>query len=155
MGARGENDFKLVPMNLEKNLRKEIQKKNGKGAGAAGPTSPPFRPSERPGLLPPPPLSRARGRASSQPASAMWRPYVGEERAAAGYLHPPGRDAGSGSQATPSTLSRAPLPPPPSARAAQPQQLCRSAIAGAAPLLTAGHPVAKPRHRNHRRVRHR
>jgi len=73
-------------MNLEKNLRKEIQKK---GAGAAGPTPPPFRPSERPGLLPPPPLSHVRTPASSQPASATWRPYDGEERAAAGHLHPP------------------------------------------------------------------
>jgi len=50
LGARGENDFKLVQMNLEEFWRKEIQKKNRKGAGAAGPTPPPFRPSERPGL---------------------------------------------------------------------------------------------------------
>ena len=27
LGARAENEFKLVQMNLEKNLRKEIQKK--------------------------------------------------------------------------------------------------------------------------------
>ena len=63
LGARGENDFILVQMNLEKKL-----KKMEKGAGAAGPTPPPFRPSERPGLLPPPPLSRARG-ARPVPAS--------------------------------------------------------------------------------------
>ena len=87
LGARGENDFKLVQKNLEKNLRKEIQKRNRKGAGAAGPTPPPFRPSKRPGLPPPPPLSRARTPASSQPASATWRPYAGDGRAAADRLH--------------------------------------------------------------------
>ena len=107
MGARGENDFKLVQMNLERIWRKEIQKK-GKGAGAAGPTPLPFRPSERPGLPPPSPLSRARGRASLHPAPATWRPYAGVGRAAAGLQTPPGRDAGSGSQAISSVLSPAP-----------------------------------------------
>jgi len=64
-----------------------------KGTGAAGPTPPPFRPSQQPGLPPPPPLSRARTTASPQPATATWRPYAGVGRAAAGLLHPPGRDA--------------------------------------------------------------
>ena len=141
LGARGENEFKLVQMNLERIWRKGIQKK--KGAGAAGPTPPPFRPSERPGLLPPPPLSRARMPTSSQPASATWRPYAGEERAAAGHLHPPwsGRRLGLPSHSIHSVARTSPLPPP-SARAARPQQLRRSAIAGAAPLLTAGHSSA-------------
>ena len=154
LGARGQNDFNLVQKNLEKNLRKEIQKKNGEGAGAAGPTPPPFRPSERLGLLPPPPLSRACGRASSQPASATWRPYAGEERAAAGHLHPlVGTPARAPKTFPP--LCRAPLSllPPltqrsrsDSAAAPSPKQL------RCPPPAT---PVTKPRHQDHRRIRHR
>jgi hypothetical protein len=72
LGARGENDFKLVQMNLERIWRKEIQKKK-KGAGAAGPTPLPFRPSKRPGL---PPLSLSLPRADA-PRSTRRRPRGG------------------------------------------------------------------------------
>jgi hypothetical protein len=72
LGARGENDFKLVQMNLERIWRKEIQKKE-KGAGAAGPTPLPFRPSKRPGL---PPLSLSLPRADA-PRSTRRRPRGG------------------------------------------------------------------------------
>jgi hypothetical protein len=89
LGARGENDFKLVQMNLEKNLRKEIQKKMEKGQALPGQPRLPFGPASGPACFPLP-LSPARAApALSQPASATWRPYAGEERAAAGHLHPP------------------------------------------------------------------
>ena len=139
MGARGENDCILVQMNLEKNLRKEIQKKIENGTGAAGPTPPPFRPSERPGL-PPPPLSPARAApALSQAASATWRPYAGDGRAAAGHLHPPlvGTPARAPRPLHP--FCRAPLSllPPPSAHAAQQQQFRRAPLPEKAPPLAA------------------
>jgi hypothetical protein len=140
-------------MNLEKNLRKEIQKKWKRGRRCQA-NPPPFRPSERPGLLPPPPLSHARTPASSQPASATWRPYAGEERAAAGHLHPlVGTPARAPRPFHP--LCRAPLSLLPplaqrsrsnSAAAPSPEQLRYS------PPAT---PVPQSRHRNHQRIRHR
>ena len=106
MGARGENDFKLVQMNLERIWRKEIQKKE-KGACAAGPTPLPFRPSKRPGL---PPLSLSLPRADA-PRSTRRRPRGGRTPALDAprpASNPPGRDAGAGSQTISPVLSPAP-----------------------------------------------
>jgi len=130
-------------MNLEKNLRKEIQKKMEKGQALPGQPRLPFGPASGPAYFPLPHSPARAAPALSQPASATWRPYAGEERAAAGHLHPPwsGRRLGLPSHSIHSVARTSPLPPP-SARAARPQQLRRSAIAGAAPLLTAGHSSA-------------
>jgi hypothetical protein len=73
LGARGENDFKLVQMNLERIWRKEISKKKGKGAGAAGPTRLPSGPAGQRGPLPLPSLPRAR----RPPCSTRRRPRGG------------------------------------------------------------------------------
>ena len=87
LGARGENDFKLVQMNLERIWRKEIQKKRERGRRCwANPASLSAQQATRPAS--PLPLPPARGRASLHPAPATWRPYAGVGRAAAG-LQPP------------------------------------------------------------------
>jgi hypothetical protein len=141
-------------MNLEKNLRKEIQKK-GKGAGAAGPTPPPFRPRSRPGLPLPPPLFRARTPASSQLATATWRPYAGDGRAAAdGFTWSVRRPGLPGHSIR--YVARASLLPPSarernrsrrsSAVAPSPEQLRCS------PPAT---PVPQPRRQNHQSTRRR
>ena len=51
MGARGENDFKLVQINLERIWRKEIQKK-GKGQALLGQPRFPFGPASGPACSP-------------------------------------------------------------------------------------------------------
>ena len=143
MGASGENDFKLVQMNLERIWRKEIQKKK-KGTGAAGPTPLPFRPSERPGLLPlSPSLSRVRTRPAplgTGHVAAVRRRWTRRGRPPT----PPGRDAGSGSQAISSVLS--PRPPSPSSLRSH-----RTAAA-APPCAIAGESPAA-RHRPHQRLK--
>ena len=112
-------------------MRKEFQK-NGKGNRRCWADAPPFRPSwtARPA---PPPLSPARAApASLHPAPATWRPYAGVGHAAAGHLHPPGRDANPRPQNPTSILSPASLPPP-SARAAAAAAVPPRAITGASP----------------------
>jgi len=102
LGARGENDFKLVQMNLEKNLRKEI-KKNGKGGTRcwANPAPLSAQRAARP-AAPSPSLPRARrppcpsqrrprgGRtpARSAPRPATYTPLVGTPARAPRPFHP-------------------------------------------------------------------
>ena len=142
MGEKGGNDFEMVQMNLEKDLRKEIQKKWKRGQALMGQPRLPFGPDSGPACLPPPPLSRAWTPASSQPASATWRPYAGDGRTAADRLHLVGTPARALRPLH--SLCRPHLSPSSLHSRAQPQpyEICRSAIAGAAPLLTAGHSSA-------------
>ena len=154
LGARGENDFKLVQMNLERIWRKEIQKKE-KGAGAAGPTPLPFRPSKRPGL---PPLSLSLPRADA-PRSTRRRPRGGRTPALDAprpASNPPGRDAGSGSQAISSVLSPAPsfsfLPPlAPRSSSSSSARHCRRKPRRSPPTA----PEPQAHRREHQRLRHR
>ena len=152
LGARGENDFKLVQMNLEKNSRKEI-KKNGKGGRRcrANPAPLSAQRAARPASLSPS-LPRA-APALSQPASPRGGRTPARSAPRPATYTPPGRDAGSGSQAIPSILSPAPLSllPPLAQRgrtnstaAPSPEQLRCS------PLAT---PVPQPRRRNHQSAR--
>ena len=67
MGVRGENDFKLVQINLERMWRKEIQKK-GKGQALLGQPRFPFGPASGPACLPLP-LSPARGARLAPPGA--------------------------------------------------------------------------------------
>ena len=135
MGARGENGFKLVQMNLERIWRKEIQKKMKRGRRCrANPASLSAQRAARP--TPPLPLSPTRGRASLHPAPATWRPYAGVGRAAAG-VQPPwsGRRLGLPGHFLP-PVTRALLLPP-SARAAQQRQLRRTPLPENVPPLAA------------------
>jgi hypothetical protein len=138
LGARGENDFKLVQMNLERIWRKEIQKKRERGRRCwANPASLSAQQATRPAS--PLPLPPARGRASLHPAPATWRPYAGVGRAAAG-LQPP--LVGTPAQAPrPFRPFCPPRPPSPSssARTAQQQPLLRAPLPERAPPLVAGH----------------
>ena len=106
-----------------------------KGQALPGQPRLPFGPASGPACLP---LSLSPPRAApalSQPASATWRPYAGEERATAGHLHPPwsGRQLGlPGHSIHP--VARAPLPPPSTrernrSRRAPPQRHRRSSSA--------------------------
>ena len=140
-------------MNLEKDLRKEIQKKNGKGGRRCWANPPPFRPRQRPGLPPPPPLSRARTPASSEPATATWRPYAGVVDAPrpTGFTWSGRRPELPGCSIR--SVARASLPSPSarernrsrrsSAAAPSPEQLRCS------PPAT---PVPQPRRQNHQRT---
>jgi len=121
-------------MNLEKNLRKEMEK----GQALLGQPRLPFGPASGPACSPSPSLPRADARlvpASVGPVATVRRRWAHRGRPAS-----PGRVAGPGSQAVPFALSPAPLSfLPPLASATEAAELRRSAIAGAAPLLTAGH----------------
>ena len=125
MGESGENDLKMVKMNLERIWRKEIQKKRRKGQALLGQPRFPFGPASGPACLPFP-LSPARAApASLHPAPATWRPYAGVGRAVAG-LQPP----------MVGTPARAPKPFPPFCppRPPSPSSLRSHHAAAAAPL---------------------
>jgi hypothetical protein len=107
LGARGENDFKLVQMNLERIWRKEIQKKKRKGQALLGQPRFPFGPASDPACLPSPSPSRARTRLAPPGAghvAAVRRRWTRRGRPPT----PPGRDAGAGSQTISPVLSPAP-----------------------------------------------
>jgi len=146
----------MVQMNLENNLRKEIQKKWKRGPALLGQPRLPFGPASGPACLPPPPLSRARTPALSQPATATWRPYAGVVGAPrpTGFTWSgcrpelPGRSIRS--------VARAPLPPP-SAR----ERNCSRRSSAATPsseqprCSPPATPVPQPRRQNHQRTRRR
>jgi len=135
LGEKGENDFKVVQMILKKSLRKEIQKTMEKGQALLGQPRLPFGLASGPAC--PPPLSRTRTPALSQPATATWRPYAGDGRAAAGHLHPQvGTPTRGPRTPPPSILSPTPLPSP-SAHAAQQQRFCHAPMPEKAPPLAA------------------
>ena len=138
MGARGENDFKLVQMNLERIWRKEISKKRERGQALLG------RPASLLAQLgsaarSPSPLSRARGARLAPPGAghvaAVRRRWTRRGR-------PPTPLVGTPAQAPrPFRPFCPPRPPSPSssARTAQQQPLLRAPLPERAPPLVAGH----------------
>ena len=155
LGARGENDFKLVQMNLERIWRKEIQKKKERGRRCwANPASLSAQRAARPAPLSL--LSHARGRASLHPAPATWRPYAGVGRAAAG-LQPPlvGTPAHAPRPLPPSCLPRALLllPPPlaPRSSSRSSARHCRRELRRSSPAT----PEHQARRREHQGTRRR
>ena len=138
LGARGENEFKLVQKNLEKNLRKEIQKKIEKGQALLGQPRLPFGPDSGPACLPLP-LSPARGR---PPRPSQRRPRGGRTPAM-GAPRPTGFTWSGRRPGLPGRpirfVARALLLPASARERNRAVELRHSAIAGAAPLLTAGH----------------